>query len=229
MKNFLLIFSILIFVNVLLHGQKDTVYLSKNFKFHDGIYLSFKDFQNNKPSYTWDEVDAGIYSNPQNFMSQMHFLKLKNTDDENGESEEIDLDGIWGISLDGIPYIRLHKNILKKETTVFAGMRLRGKICFFQFEQYVMKKIPISAYNPVTGEPFLTSNVERKVKVMHQYMLDFQTGATAVFSKDNFKNWIEDDRRLYNTVDELTKDEVQQKLFKCLLIYVDRNLVKITK
>jgi len=229
MKSSLIITVFLCFVNVLLHGQTDTVYLSKNFKFHDGVFLTIEDFQKNQPNYSWEEVEAGIYSNPQNFMSQIHFLRLKNEEGEKQKSIEIDIEKIWGICLDGIPYVRLPKSALKKETAVFAGLRLRGKICYFEYEEFVLRKIPISAYNPVNGEPFLTKEVERKVKVIHPFLLNFYTGETAIFSQKNLLKWIKDDKKLFNTVKDLTADEVQKKLFKCLLIYVDRNLVKITK
>ncbi len=208
--------------------QTDTVYLSKNFKFHDGVFLTFEEFKNNTPTYNWDDVVVGIYSNPQNFIAQIHFLKIKKEGEE--EMEEINLDEVWGISLDGIPYARLPKEALnKEEVTVFAGLRLRGKICYYEYEEYVMRKISMSAYNPNTGKPFRTMAVDRKVKVIHQNMLHFETGETAVFSIENFKKWILDDEKLLKSVEDLKPNQVDQKLFKCLLIYDDRNLVKVSK
>ena len=141
----------------------------------------------------------------------------------------VDLESIWGICLDGIPYIRLSREELKKENVVFAGMKLRGKICYYEYEEFVIEKKEMSAYNPVTGYPFRTKDVDVKVKLIHQNMLHFETGETAVFSKENFKEWIKDDKRLYETVSELSTQEVEDKLFKCLLIYDDRNLVKVRK
>lgn len=220
--------TFVLFANILF-GQTDTVYLSKNFKFHDGVFMTFEDFKNNTPTYIWEDVEAGIHSNPQNFLAQMYYLRTKVEKDEAVEAKEIDLENIWGISLDGIPYVRLSKEALNKENTVFAGLKLRGKICYYEYEDFEMRKIPMSAYNPVTGKPFRTMNVERKFKVTHKNMLHFQTGETAVFSIENFKKWIVDDKKLLKTVEDLTPKEVDKKLFKCLLIYDDRNLVKVSK
>jgi len=231
-KRIFIILSLSICVNALLIAQGDMVYLSKNFKFQDGIFLSFEDFKNNKPTYKWKEVLAGVHSNPQNFLAQMYGLKVEM--DEVSEEKEIqyrnvDLESIWGICLDGIPYIRLSREELNKENVVFAGMKLRGKICYYEYEEFVIEKKEMSAYNPVTGYPFRTKDVDVKVKLIHQNMLHFETGETAVFSKENFKEWIKDDKRLYETVSELSTQEVEDKLFKCLLIYDDRNLVKVRK
>ena len=245
-KNILSISSILVFLffaNVLLHAQGDTVYLSKNFKFKDGVFMTFEDFKNNKPTYTWKDVDAGVHSNPQNFTAQMYYLKVKNTS-ANGqktagqntnispsenENSLIDLAQVWGIALDGIPYIRLPKEALNKQNTVFVGLKLRGKISYFEYAEFVMKKIRMSAYNPRTGEPFRTMDVEREVQVTHKKMLDFTSGEIADFTTSNFEKWIQDDVALLETVKDLPDGKANQKLFKCLLIYVDRNLVKITK
>lgn len=220
------------YVNALLQAQSDTVYLSKNFKFQDGIFMNFEDFRNNTPTYEWKEVLAGVHSNPQNFLAQMYGLKIKKTEAKEGEESEygnIDLESIWGICLDGIPYIRLSREELNKENIVFAGMKLRGKICYYEYEEFVIQKKEMSAYNPVTGYPFRTKDVDVKVKLIHQNMLHFETGETAIFSKDNFKEWIKDDQKLYQTVNDLSAQEIDEKLFKCLLIYVDRNLVKVRK
>ncbi len=232
LKKVLAILSFLFFVNALLQAQGDTVYLSKNFKFQDGVFLSFEDFRNNTPAYQWKEVEVGVHSNPQNFLAQMYGLRVKKTEQsEEGtrNSRNINLDSIWGICLDGIPYIRLSREELNKENVVFAGLRLRGKICYYEYEEYITQKKEMSAYNPVTGHPFRTRNVDVKVKLIHKNMLHFETGETAVFSKENFKEWIKDDQKLYKTVNDLSPQEVDEKLFKCLLIYDDRNLVKVSR
>ncbi|MDG1432992.1 MAG: hypothetical protein P8M17_11270 [Saprospiraceae bacterium] len=232
MKRIFIILSLSICVNALLIAQGDMVYLSKNFKFQDGIFLSFEDFKNNKPTYKWKEVLAGVHSNPQNFLAQMYGLKVEMvevSEEKEIQYRNVDLESIWGICLDGIPYIRLSREELKKENVVFAGMKLRGKICYYEYEEFVIEKKEMSAYNPVTGYPFRTKDVDVKVKLIHQNMLHFETGETAVFSKENFKEWIKDDKRLYETVSELSTQEVEDKLFKCLLIYDDRNLVKVRK
>ena len=59
--------------------------------------------------------------------------------------------------------------------------------------------------------------------------MHFETGEVKDFTVENFLQWIQDDENLVETIMELSEEERQEKLFKCLLIYVDRNEVKIRK
>lgn len=67
--------------------------------------------------------------------------------------------------------------------------------------------------------------IEREMDIKVEKMLHFQTGETADFTVGNFRKWILDDPRLIQSINELTPNEAQEKLFKCLLIYDDRNEV----
>ena len=55
--------------------------------------------------------------------------------------------------------------------------------------------------------------------------MNFETGEVADFTIENFLKWILDDPRLIQSINELSQEEAQEKLFKCLLIYDDRNEV----
>ncbi len=206
-----------------LAAQDSIQVLTKNFQFEDGIYFSFEDFQKNQPSLTWEEVDAVIYSNPQNFMTQVQYIKNGKTED----AELLDLEKIWGLSLGGIPYIRLEKKELDKVLTVFAGLRLRGKICYFNYEKEVKRQLEMPVYNPQNQKVFRTAIIERVQTIIYEKMLHFETGAIEDFNPQNFIRWIVDDERLVETMLDMTTPEIEEKLFKCLLIYVDRNEVDI--
>ena len=196
-------------------GQEG-VLLTKNFKFEDGIYLSFSDFQQNKPAFTWDEMEGNLVTNPQNYITKIEFLKVK------GGSDLI-LREIWGVSIGGIPYIRITESKEESGVVRFAGLQVRGKICYFSFEEEEVKKVKVSAYNPINGRPFRTAEVPRKEVVLRERMLDFNTGEIGNFNVYVFQEWIKDDRQLWKTIDGLSDEEANEKLFKCLLIFVDRN------
>ncbi len=215
------IFLSLFFTSLI--AQDTMVVLGKNFQFEDGIYFSLEDFQNNQPSLTWEEVEAVVYSNPQNFMTQVQYIKNGKTEDANF----LDLGKIWGLSLGGIPYIRLEKEEVDKTMTVFAGLRMRGKICYFNYEEEVTRQLEMPVYNPHNQKVFRTAIIERKQTLIHEKMLNFETGAIDDFNPQNFIRWIVDDERLVETMLEMTALELEEKLFKCLLIYVDRNEVKV--
>ncbi|MEM9920384.1 MAG: hypothetical protein AAF990_19965 [Bacteroidota bacterium] len=206
-----------------LSAQRDTlVELGKNFLFEDGIYLSFESFRTNRPDFTWKELSADVYTNPQTFLTQLGRVNVR---DSAGFS--IHPDSLWGLSLGGIPYVRLAHRPFNKPMSVFAGLQLRGNICYFSFEDESVRKIPMPVYNPLTGKPYKVGFVERVQKLIYEKLMRFEDGSIVDFTLENFKEWIKDDEKLLNTVNDFTQQEVIDKLFKCLLIYDDRNIVKI--
>lgn len=192
-------------------AQQDSLKVSKNFKFKDGIYTSFQDFRNNKPRFSFDQVQAQMSANPQSCMAQITHIAANN--------HEIPIDSIWGICLSGIPYIQL------ADKSHFACLSVRGKICLYSYATQELRRIPMPVYNPATGSKLYEGVVERVVDKDHTFMLHFETGETKGFSPKNFKEWIKGDVGLYNSIDDLDVKETREKLFKCLLIYDDRNPV----
>lgn len=211
---YLLIF---LMINCQLFAQHDSVLLTKNFKFKDGIYLTLHDLQKNQPSYTWNQVTANMASSDEGFIVQVASMKVN--------EQALDLEQVWGICIKGIPYIKLPKGEVTDAATAFAGLRVRGKICYYTYKEAVKEMREIKAYNPVTGQPFRSAVLPVERTVHRKKMLNFNTGDITDFNKQNFLDWIQNDQQLWNTVKDLTLEEVNEKLFKCLLIYVDRNEV----
>lgn len=201
-------------------AQQDSILLTKNFDFKDGIFLTYQSFQKNNPDYQWNELKSNLVANPQTFMAQIEYLELKES------SEKIDLAKIWGISLGGIPYIRLEKGAVKKTLTTFAALRLRGKICYFEYEDFDEVQVPMPVYNPVTGRPYREALVNRRIDVIYEWMMDFETGEVQPLTTANLKEWVKDDPQLITALESLG-DDAREKLFKCILIYDDRHEVYI--
>jgi hypothetical protein len=211
------IYLLLLMANASLFSQSDSVLLTKNFKFKDGIYLTLQDFQKNQPNYTWSEVVANLATSDEGFIAQVEQIRTK--------EQSLDLQQVWGICIGGLPYIRLPEGEVTDAATIFAGLRVRGKICYFSYKIDITEMQMVKAYNPLTGRPFRQGKVPVEKRVEVQLMLDFQTGKVTDFTKENFMNWIENDQQLWATVKDLSPEETQEKLFKCLLIYIDRNAV----
>ncbi len=222
-KVFLLVAILGCWVDI--SAQADSLILTKNYRFNDGVYLSFEAFQSNTPDYEWGDLKANLVTNPQTFITHIQYVFIKN---ESGDIP-LDLNKVWCVSLAGIPYLRLDENDPENNTTSFAGLQLRGKICYFSFDDLRRVKIPIHAYNPYNGRPFRSAVIEREKQVRIEKILNFETGEIADFNVRNLKNWIQDDPRLLETIDSLSEEEAEDKLFKCLLIYVDRNVVRIKR
>ncbi|MCB0589390.1 MAG: hypothetical protein KDD06_29155 [Phaeodactylibacter sp.] len=197
-------------------AQPDSVQVTRDFQFTDGVYLAFEDFQANRPSLSWDEVDAQLVTSRQAFMAQAEYIRKK-------DGSFLPSDSIWGICLKGTPYILLPDTATSKQVMVFAGLRVRGRICYYTYEAEESRTIEMAAYNPLTGRPFRKGAISREETVVRKRMLHFQDGRREVFSKEAFLDWITDDPQLWRTVDELSDKEAEEKLYKCLLIYDDRN------
>jgi hypothetical protein len=201
-------------------GQ-DSVLLTKNFRFADGVYFNLAQLQSNSPAIGLDSLDVQYFTNPQTSLTQVDAIAFKKS------KKPIHLDSIWAICLDGVPSIRVPKAEINRELPNFAAFKLRGKICFFTYPDYRTKKVRVAAYNPVTGRPFRHGTVEREEEVIVEKIMHFQTGEVADFKVDQLLSWIQDDPLLVETITELPKAEQQEKLFKALLIYVDRNPARI--
>lgn len=197
------------------NGQTDSVLVTKNFKFQDGVYQAFSDLQRNRPTWGWDSLLVVSATNPQTFLTQVDYIRHK-------DGTPMHLDSIWGIVISGIPYVRLPKDATPKALTAFAGLRLRGIICYYTYEDIEQRTVEVKAYNPVTGVPFRKATLKKQQTVEHQYMLHFLTGETVEFNRENVVAWISNDERLTEAVAALPEEELEEKLFKGLLIYVDR-------
>lgn len=193
------------------------VLLTKNFKFKDGVYYSHTDLQMNSPSLSWDSLYSRLHTNPQNLTTLVDTIAHRSA---------LPLKKIWGFSLGGIPYVNLNQRN-KAGLQKYAGLRVRGNICFFSSSETYKEPQMITAYNPRTGVPFRQGEVMTNKVKEKRYMLSFETGAITDFTASNFVEWIQEDAQMIKTVKNLNDEEREEKLFKCLLIYDDRNPVYV--
>ncbi|GJM32236.1 MAG: hypothetical protein DHS20C18_12370 [Saprospiraceae bacterium] len=219
MKKYLLILFSLF--SLALWGQSDSVLITKNFKFQDGVYLSFAAFQKNQPDYSWDEAEGRMVTNADTYVSKIEWLRVTN-----GETKRhLPFPKVWGVCIGGIPFIKTP--VQYPDYVLFAALRVRGKLCYFSYEEEAIEQVVISAYNPLTGRPFRSGKVSNKVYHHQEKMIDFEQGTIVDFNPTNFLDLIKDDPKLSASVRDLSEEEAQEKLFKSLLIYVDRNPVYV--
>ncbi len=202
-------------------GQDTTSVLSNKFDFKNGIYHAFSSFQQNNPDVQWADLKVSYFINSKTGMAHVGPVIDRKT------GNAIQLNKVWGMSIEGVPYILMQPTEEPKLSVTFTPIRLRGKICYLSYEQEVEKYVTFSAYNPLTGRPFRTAKEKRTVVETVKQIMHFDSGEFKNFTIGNFLDWIEDDEQLYNTVKDLTLKEAEEKLYKCLLIYNDRNLIQI--
>jgi len=207
----------------------DSLLLTKNFLFKDGVYLSLEALHRNAPDFAWDDLEALLTTSARAFVAKVARLKTKS-------GENIDLHSVLAISLEGVPYVRISQTRKversgmaseaepsRERAVVFAGLKVRGKIAYFSYETDTTELVEILAYNPLTKRPFRKGNVPVKSTLAVEKIFYFPDGRIADFNRDRMLEWIGDDKQLWNTVNELGDDPNREKLYKCLLIYDDRN------
>jgi hypothetical protein len=200
---------------------QDSLVVDNQMEFADGLYLSPESFRQNRPDLSWEAVGGDLFINPETEIARLRLSGVRDSIPAGLEKTE----DLWGFTYRGTPYIRIPKEN-PNDLPRFAMIRVRGKICYFTYEVKEKKEVLIKAYNPMTGQPFRQGTVETEETVRLKHIFQFETGEPARFSLSNFRAWIQDDERLLKTIDDLSEKEAEEKLFKCLLIYNDRNLVK---
>jgi hypothetical protein len=214
-----------IFGNILIlaigaHAQ-DSVLLNRSFLFEDGLYLTFEDFKNNKPAFSEEEFEMVHVVNPQTLLAQVASLSL-------ASEQAFDLSSLWGICIDGRPYIQIDREEVGKDLASFAGMKVVGRLCFYSYQKPIQVPVEIKAYNPLTGKPFRSGTVDKTEFRENYRMLDFLDGTIRVFSKANLLDWVQEDNRISRLVRSLDPQD-GETLLRALIAYNDRNLIFIKK
>lgn len=203
-------------------AQKEKV-VNQSFDFQEGVYMSFEDFQLNRPTYTLDIVAGELVTNEEEWTIKAQNMRIKREDSE----KPLDLKQVWGICFNGIPYVKRHLTEGAVSFAIFSGMKLRGKISYYSYEEEETKMITVSAYNPLNGRPFRTGKVPTKEWVKKEKMLHFETGEVEDFNRENLLKWIADDPQLVSSIEDLGDDLPWETLYKCLRIYLDRHKVYV--
>lgn len=216
---------VFVFVFTAAFGQAEANFLDRNYKFRDGLYLSLSSFQTDTPDVPLNDLEGRLVTNDDTGLTKSDYLAIKS---DTG-ALEIDLDDVWGISLDGDPYIRLTEHTGDQEFATFAKLRVRGAICYFTFNSEEERYVEVKAYNPLNGKPFRRGRVKNMETVNNKRMLRFDTGEVAPLNRENLLEWVQEDDQLTEAVNALQGEGLADKLYRSLLIYDDRHPVFINR
>ncbi len=216
MKRIYILILALIFPLFLMAQEK----LNNSFGFRNGLYKTFQEFKENKPSLNWNDITSDLI-----VMEPIHKAKIGNIKTVD-EGKIIPIENIWGFCVNGIPYKKAEEKE-GKELYSFSGLQLRGRICYYEYEMTLSETVEVSAYNPVTKKPFRTGNVVKEKDVRIKILMDFETGKTDLFTTENVKDWIKSDEKLLLTLNSTEENKLQGQLFKFIQIFNDRNPVMI--
>ena len=155
-------------------------------------------------------------------LKEDYLLKVESLFPKGRPDLSIDLNSVAAITVSGIPYIRIGQDSLRGFTE-FAGLRVRGRLCYFSYEMTELDSVVIKAYNPVSGRPFRQQTVASPRSVEVERVLDLETGAVWPFSLSAMLELLSKDKALVQTLQNLEPTEAEARLYRCLLIYDDRH------
>ena len=205
---------------------QDSTKVTNEFIFENGVYYSLEAFQTNQPDLDWENVKYEAFASKEKRTIQ--FKYFHQIDEATKEQTPIEMENIWGICVNGVPYIKVY--IKSRGVSEFVVLRTRGRICYFNYEGYEKKIVPMTIYDPNTGEPIMRQNIENKISVSYEKMFRFEDGKIVDFTLENFKLWIgKTDSRLLETLVDLEETAANERLYKSMKIYNDRNPVFIRK
>lgn len=206
-------------------GQAAPGFLDRNYQFRDGVYLSLSAFQTDSPDWPLDKLEGRLVTNDETGLTKSDFLAIKT---DTG-TMALQLEDIWGIALDGQPYVRLTEGEAGQDFTTFAKLRVRGAICYFNFPSEEARYVEVKAYNPLNGKPFRRAKVKNMETVDNKRILRFDTGEVLPLTRENLLHWVQDDAQLVEAITSLKEDETGDKLYRSILIYDDRHPVFINR
>lgn len=223
MKTSFTILFLLVYVAAF--TQAEANFLNRDYQFRDGLYLSLASFQSDTPDWPLDTLEGRLVTNDDTGLTKSDFLAVKS---DTG-AMDIDLHNVWGICLDGHPYIRIQEIEEEEGFATFAILKVRGAICYFTFESEEYKYVEVKAYNPLNGKPFRRGRVKNKVVVTNKRMLRFDTGEVASLNRENLLDWVENDPQVSEAISSLKEADPSEKLYRSILVYDDRHPVFINR
>jgi len=148
MRSLLIILSLLIAGVVSAQEENE---INQFFTFEDGIYLSYEALLKNQPDIKLENNREGIYNNP------LKILRVNPKDFDLSEEQEI----VFVVD-QGLPYHRSERCC--PDQIVYVGMTIVGHLSIISYDSEAMVEIPMKAYNPYNGEPFLQGTIKRERK-----------------------------------------------------------------
>lgn len=223
MKRFLSSIFLVLIATLFANGQSDSALVDVNFLFTDGLYANVEQLRSNRPEVRFNILAGNLIVQEEDFL-----LKVENLYPQGRPDMPLPLDRVDFMVVNGLPYIRAYQDE-KRSFTVYSGLRVRGKLCYFAYSQNQADTILIKAYNPVNGIPFRQQNVVRDREELVERVLDITNGEVVEYNLDNLLVLFEEDPALVKSLTSLSPEEAQKRLQRCLLIYDDRHPIYLPK
>lgn len=226
MKFKFVVFLFIISFNVLAQENSDSVKMIKftpEYKFKDGLYLSFKDFKSNSPIPKSKIIAPHLNRNDYNFIASLINEKRIRIYDVLGTEVEIKPKDLWGFCDNGTVYIRMNDD--------FSRLSYIGSVSHFVADKIIYTNdYNYSPYNTyyynrynTYGQP-TTKSVE-----LQQYLLDMETGKVVDYTQNAVEILLMKDPELHDEYMSLRRKKKKQKMFLYLRKFNQRNPLYMPK
>jgi hypothetical protein len=207
-----------------LFGQEkeEMVKYTPDFKFNDGIYLTFEQVKLNSPIPKAKLLTSVDYNDREFFKKILEMDKIYFYDNM-GVRQEISKNTIWGYSRNGVLYIQIQES--------FNRITFVGSICHFvaDITTYESRNsYPYGYYDPYYSpygygsyyspygygsyySPYRQSNMARTE--LKQYLIDFESGKVLEFDIANTELLLMKDNALYDEYVQLSRKKKKELMF----------------
>jgi len=226
----------LLIVNASGQDTTNMVKYTPDFKFNDGIYLSFDQLKTNSPIPKSKLLTSADY-NDRDFYTKVFASDKIYFYNELGVREEVAKDQIWGYSRNGVIYVMIQGN--------FNRITFVGNICHFvaditTYDSRSNYYSPYGYYDPYYYSPYSYypgyggyspygsyyspyGSTQTSRNELKQYIFDFETGKIVDFSYDNVQLLIMKDATLYEEYVQLPKKKQKELMFVYVRKFNEKN------
>lgn len=206
-----------VFTGPVVRAQTDSVLLTNDFLFRDGVYFNFAALRANTPDIPVERLEGRLVTNAETLVTKSDYLAAKT---ESGP-ETIALNRIWAVCLDGLVYLPVPTS--DSSFAAFAQLQTLGRLGYFDYPETVRKKVRITAYNPVNGLPFRSADVPHPEVHIRPRVLDFKTGEVCVADTVNLKRLTAEDAGLRKTWENPTGELTPDACFRLITAFNKQN------
>jgi len=194
-----------------LPAQQKAVQYTKDFKFTEGIYLSFSDFKNNAPVPV-SKIISDYNKDDRSFVEKTLSKNSVAYTDTSGREFKVKASDLWGYCQNGTVYIN--------HGTEFNRVNIIGSICHFIATMAVQTGYDPYYYNDPFGSPY-----PRYTYISSQFILDFESGSVFEFNVTSMEEILQRDEELYKEFSALKKKKKRDSIFLYLRKYNEKHPV----
>jgi hypothetical protein len=225
--------TIIFFLTVLLQpvgAQPDSTAMVKytpEFRFEEGIYVSFDQVRSNDPIPKSRVITTIAYDDPGFYEKVLQEKKIALFDNL-GTRQEINTKNLWGFARNGVLYINMNEG--------YYRITIVGNICHFvaSLTTYSSNYNPYNYYgNPYYNSypyynPYYSSYPNTNTE-MRQYLLDFKTGNVLDYEVESMELLLMTDPELHDEFASLSSKKQKQLKFMYIRKFNERNPLYIPK